>query len=134
MNDDLAEQYDQIEVLPGEYINSQITVTKNAADLGGIETAYDALLSTLAIEGATPNPALGAPCTPEQQFFIAAATVWRGEMRDEALLTRIRSGVHAPPAVRATQPLRNMDEFHEAFGIRESDPMYLAPEEHVRIW
>jgi putative endopeptidase len=134
LNDDLAEQYDQIEVLPGEFINGQITVTENAADLGGIETAYDALQTTLAIEGATPNSALGVPYTPEQQFFIAAATVWRGEMRDEALLTRIRSGVHAPPAVRATQPLRNMDEFHEAFGIRESDPMYLAPQERVRIW
>ena len=55
-------------------------------------------------------------------------------MRDEALRTRVLSGVHAPPEIRATQPLRNTDEFYEAFGIVEGDPMYLAPSERVRIW
>jgi putative endopeptidase len=72
--------------------------------------------------------------TPEQRFFIAAATVWRGKIRDEALVTRVRSGVHAPPEVRATQPLRNTDEFYDAFGIVEGDPMYLAPSERISIW
>jgi putative endopeptidase len=101
------------------------------ADLGGIETAYDALQnllaedangenSTIADAAATPGTAIDPlSFTPEQRFFIAAATVWRGKMRDEALVTRVRSGVHAPPDVRATQPLRNTDEFYEAFGIVE---------------
>ena len=142
LNQDLVAQYDAIEVLPDLFVNGQLTVTENAADLGGVETAYDALRSLLADEGdnmasaagAPPNPETVGELTPEQRFFIAAATVWRGELRDEALITRVRSGVHSPPAVRAAQPLRNTDEFYEAFGIVEGDPMYLSPSERVRIW
>jgi predicted metalloendopeptidase len=144
LNEDLVTQYDAIEVLPGEFVNGQITVGENAADLGGIATAYDALQDLLREHGDTTAPdghasqqtaaSEGTDFTAQQRFFIAAATVWRGKMRDEALLTRIRSGVHAPPDVRATQPLRNMDEFFAAFGIVEGDPMYLAPSERVRIW
>jgi putative endopeptidase len=143
LNQDLVAQYDAIEVLPDLFINGQLTVTENVADLGGIETAYDAFQSLLEEEsaaaesGSTATSSAGddvADLTPDQRFFIAAATVWRGKMRDEALTTRIRSGVHSPPAVRATQPLRNTDEFYDAFGIVEGDPMYLAPAERVRIW
>jgi putative endopeptidase len=138
LNDRLVAQYDAIEVLPGLFVNGQITVTENAADLGGIETAYDALQAVRAAEATTPVaspvPDGGLALTPEQRFFVAAATVWRAKIRDEALATRVKSGVHAPPAVRATQPLRNMDEFFAAFGIVEGDPMYLAPEDRVVIW
>jgi putative endopeptidase len=141
LNDRLVTQYDAIEVLPDLFVNGQITVTENAADLGGIATAYDALQAILAEsdEMATASPvaqtAEGTKAlTPEQRFFVAAATVWRAKIRDEALTTRVKSGVHAPPEVRATQPLRNMEEFFAAFGIAEGDPMYLAPEERVVIW
>ena len=44
---------------------------------------------------------LEPPFTPEQQFYIAAATIWREKMRDEALQTQIDSGVHSPSSVRA---------------------------------
>jgi len=131
LNQDLVAQYDAIEVLPDLFVNGQITVTENVADLGGVETAYDALQAVLAEE---PAGATYGEFTPEQRFFVAAATVWRGEIREEALITRVRSGVHAPPEVRASQPLRNVDAFFNAFEIVEGDPMYLAPSERVRIW
>jgi putative endopeptidase len=143
LNQDLVAQYDAIEVLPDLFVNGQLTVTENVADLGGVATAYDALQSLLAEQGDAAAGAENAErlnthntdeLTPEQRFFIAAATVWRGKFRDEALITRVRSGVHSPPAVRATQPLRNTDEFYDAFGIIEGDPMYLAPAARVRIW
>lgn len=137
LNQELVAQYDAIEVLPELFVNGQITVTENVADLGGVETAYDALQAVLDDDLATPAAALVAgddAFTADQRFFIAASTVWRGEIREEALITRVRSGVHAPPEVRATQPLRNVDAFYDAFGIVEGDPMYLAPAERVRIW
>jgi putative endopeptidase len=146
LNNALVTQYDEIEVLPELFVNGQLTVTENVADLGGVETAYDALQNLLAqeadVSGSAVADAAATPVaptdplelTPDQRFFIAAATVWRGKMRDEALITRVRSGVHAPPEVRATQPLRNTDEFYAAFGIVEGDPMYLAPAERIRIW
>jgi putative endopeptidase len=36
--------------------------------------------------------------------------------------------------VRATQPLLNIQEFYDAFDIKEGDAMYLAPEKRVSIW
>ena len=163
LNDRVAAQYSEIEVLPDLFIDGQITVTENVADLGGVQIAYDALEIYLTAEGdpqalaelaaspaatpiATPlaTPAaspVASPVavdveelTPQQVFFISAATVWREEIRDEALETQVRTDVHAPAEARATQPLRNMEEFHEAFDIGPGDGMYLAPEERVVIW
>jgi len=36
--------------------------------------------------------------------------------------------------VRGVQPLRNMDEFYEAFDIDPGDPEYLPPDERIVIW
>ena len=72
--------------------------------------------------------------TAEQRFFMSWATVWRTLMRDEALRTRIKTDPHSPGKVRATQPLKNIDAFYEAFDIKEGDGMWLAPEKRVRIW
>lgn len=147
LNERLAAQYDAIEVAPGLFVNGQITVGENAADLGGIQNAYAALLARLEAEQ-TPTPANAAagggatpaavtvapPFTPEQRFFIAAASVWRNKTRPEFLETIVRSDTHAPGSVRATQPLRNADAFFAAFGIRPGDPMWLTPAERIVIW
>ena len=159
LNNDVVEQYNAIEVLPGVNVDGQLTVGENVADLGGVQVAYDALELFLAQEGGAAAPPAASPAatpdatlvtldaspaatpvagevalTPQQRFFVAAATVWRSETRVEALESQVRSDVHAPDAVRATQPIRNMDEFYEAFGIEPGDAMYLAPEDRVVIW
>jgi putative endopeptidase len=143
LNDALAAQYSAIEVAPGLFINGKITVTENAADLGGIQNAYAALQNRLAGEGEAPAATpiatpvavtVEPPFTPEQRFFIAAATVWRSKVRPERLDTLVRSDQHAPGSVRATEPLRNADPFFTAFGIQPGDPMWLAPAERIVIW
>ena len=144
LNDRVVAQYGAIEVLPGVNVNGQITVTENVADLGGVQVAYQALEAYLAergaplpppptLEGATTAPA--APTfTQQQRFFIAAASVWRSQTREETLLNLIRTDSHAPSTIRSTQPLRNADAFFAAFGIAPADPMFFPPEERVIIW
>jgi predicted metalloendopeptidase len=151
LNGALAAQYSTIEVLPGLHVNGQLTITENAADLGGLQIAYDALGVYLAEHGGTPvatpwstpdaspeaSPVAGfdlATATPQQRFFLSAATVWRQKIREEALATQVRTDPHSPSTVRGTMPLRNMDAFYEAFDIQPGDPMYLAPEERIVIW
>ena len=108
--------------------------------MGGVQVAYDALQRRLASDGAPLPPppvteaAAGSNLTPEQRFFVAVATVWRQVTRDEALRTQVQSGFHSPARVRATQPIRTMDAFHEAFGTRPGDAMYLPPEERIVVW
>ena len=72
--------------------------------------------------------------TAQQRFFVAYATVWREEIRDEALQTQVQTDPHSPGQVRAVLPIQNMDEFYEAFDITEGDGMYLPPEERIVIW
>ncbi len=72
--------------------------------------------------------------TPQQRFFIAYASVWREEIRDEALQTQVQTDPHSPGQIRAVLPIQNMDEFYDAFGIEEGDGMFLPPEERIVIW
>ena len=127
----LADQYSKIEVLDDVFINGEFTLGENIGDLGGILGAYDGL--QLHFEN-TGRPSDIDGFTAEQRFFISWATVWRTLTREDALRTQIKTDPHSPGIYRATQPLKNIDAFYEAFDIKLGDEMYLAPEERVRIW
>ena len=127
----LAEQYSNVEVLDSVFINGHFTLGENIGDLGGVLGAYDGL-QRFYKENGRPDNIDGL--TPEQRFFMSWATVWRTKSRDEALRNQVKTDPHSPGMVRATQPLLNIDAFYEAFDIKEGDPMYLAPEDRVRIW
>ncbi|MCW8981550.1 MAG: M13 family metallopeptidase [Altibacter sp.] len=127
----LAEQYDRIEVLDSVFINGKFTSGENIGDLGGLLGAYDGLQKFYAKNG---RPGKIDGFTPEQRFFMSWATVWRTKQRDEALETQIKTDPHSPGMYRATQPLKNIDAFYEAFDIKEGDAMYIKPEDRVRIW
>ena len=127
----LADQYSKIEVLDDVFINGEFTLGENIGDLGGVLGAYDGL--QLHFEN-TGRPSDIDGFTAEQRFFISWATVWRTLTREDALRTQIKTDPHSPGIYRATQPLKNIDAFYEAFDIKLGDEMYLAPEERVRIW
>jgi len=127
----LAEQYSAIEVLDSVNINGKFTLGENIGDLGGVLGAYDGL-QLFFDENGRPEDIDGF--TAEQRFFMSWATVWRTLTREDALRTQIKTDPHSPGIYRATQPLKNIDAFYEAFGIVEGDKMWLAPEKRVRIW
>ena len=128
---DVVAQFDAIEVLPGLFIDGELTIGENIADMGGMQIAYDGLQLALADAG---DPGLIDGLTPDQRFFISAAFSSASEVRDEALRMQVETDFHAPDAVRGVQPSRNMDAFYEAFDIGPDDPMYLPPAERIVIW
>jgi putative endopeptidase len=127
----LAEQYSAIEVMDSVFINGKFTLGENIGDLGGVLGAYDGL-QLFFEENGRPEDIDGF--TAEQRFFMSWATVWRTLTRDDALRTQIKTDPHSPGIYRATQPLKNIDAFYEAFDIKLGDEMYLAPDKRVRIW
>lgn len=127
----LASQYSNLQPLPGIFVDGKFTLGENIGDLGGVNAAYDGLQIYLKENG---NPGLIDGYTPEQRFFISWGTIWRSKMRDEAIKNQVKTDPHSPAMFRAYVPLQNVDAFYQAFGIKEGDGMYIAPENRVKIW
>ncbi len=72
--------------------------------------------------------------SPRQRFFIAFGQIWRSLMRDEALKQQLLTDPHSPGLWRVDGILKNIGEFHEAFGVRKGDKMWLDPADRVKIW
>lgn len=126
----LGKQYAAVEPLPGAHINGDLTMGENIADLGGLLLALDAY--RLSLKGA-PAPTIDG-LTGEQRVFYGWAQVWRGTSRDDALRRQLVSDPHSPPQARVNEPMRNIDAWYRAFGVKSGDGMYVAPADRVRIW
>ena len=128
----LGAQYEAYEFpqLPGMHINGRVAMGENIGDLGGLTIALEAYRRSLDGQEA---PVIDG-FTGEQRLFMGWAQVWRTLWRDDALRQQLVNGTHSPGHIRAFAPLRNMDAWYEAFNVTEADPLYIAPEDRVRIW
>jgi putative endopeptidase len=128
----LIDQANAFEVLPGLHANGALNVKENMADVGGINFAHEALMRYLR-DHPEENVAIDG-LTPSQRCFIAWAQLWTTKATEQYLRTIVATDGHPPSFYRATAALQHVDAFYEAFGIREGDPMWLAPEKRVRAW
>ena len=127
----LIAQFDSVEALPGIMLNGEFTQGENIGDLGGVFSAYDGLMAEISKNG---DPGMIDGFDQKQRFFLSWSTIWRQLIREEALKNRIKTDPHSPGEYRGYMPIRNMDEFHEAFKTKPGDKMYLSPEQRVKIW
>ena len=128
----LGAQYEgyQFPSLPDLRIIPRLTMGENIGDLGGILLGLEGYKLSL---GGKPAPVLDG-FTGEQRVFMGWAQVWRTMMRDDALRQQITTNTHSPGHIRSFAPLRNVDAWYEAFGVKEGDKLYVKPEDRVRIW
>jgi putative endopeptidase len=128
----LGAQYESytFPTLPDMRINARVAMGENIGDLGGLLVAHDAYRVSL---GGKPAPVIDG-FTGDQRFFMGWGQVWRILWRDDALRQQLVNGPHSPGQIRAFAPLRNIDAWYEAFNVQPSDPLYIPPEERVRIW
>ena len=126
----MVDFFNKIEVLPGLQANGELTLGENLADHGGLNVAY------LAFQNATKDAPLGVVdgFTPEQRFFLAYATLWAGNIRDEQIRVYTKSDPHSLGKWRVNGALPHIQAWYDAFHITEKDPMYVAPEKRVNIW
>jgi putative endopeptidase len=128
----LVEQYDALspELADGQHVNGRLTIGENIGDLGGLTIAY--LAHQIATEGASPEPLDGY--TAEQRLFLSWGAIWQSKARPEAVLQRLATDPHSPNEFRCNQIVRNLDAFHAAFDVTESDGLWLPEEQRVKIW
>ena len=65
---------------------------------------------------------------------VGTAQSWRNKARDESLRVQINTDPHSPADFRVNGVVRNIPEFYTTFNVKETDSLYLAPEERVKIW
>lgn len=126
----MVDFFNKIEVLPGLQANGELTLGENLADHGGLNVAY------LAFQNATKDAPLGVVdgFTPEQRFFLAYATLWAGNIRDEQIRVYTKSDPHSLGKWRVNGALPHIQAWYDAFHITPSDPLYVAPESRVNVW
>jgi len=128
--DRVVNQYANYVVLDTLHVNGRLTLGENLADLGGLSIAYEAFKKTK--QGQSGEKIDGF--TPDQRFFLNWAQVWRSNILPEAAAQRILTDSHSPGVHRGNGPLTNIDAWYAAFGIKEGDKMYVAPEQRIRVW
>ena len=122
-----AKEYDGFEVAPGQNLNGHLTLGENTADNGGIRIAYQALLATMAKEGAAAEPGYvdgkRDDYTPAQRFFISFGQVWCQNQTEQSARVLAKTDPHSSGRWRTNGTVQNFDEFGKAFGCKVGQPM-----------
>lgn len=104
----------------GKNYNGKLVQTETIADMAGMKCM-------LGIASKTDD-------FDYDKFFRNYAKVWKKiETRERSdYLTAV--DVHALAYLRVNAVVQQFDEFHETYGIKEGDGMYLAPDDRVSVW
>ena len=126
----LVAQYNSFKAFPDLNVNGEFTLGENIGDLGGLSIAIKAYKATL---NGKEAPVMDG-FTGMQRVFLGWGQVWAEKIREEALRSQIAGDPHSPALFRVNGTVRNVPEFYEAFNIKPTDSLYLAPEKRVKIW
>jgi putative endopeptidase len=128
----IVDQYSAQEVLPGLVANGRLTLGEDIADFGGLTIAYHAYEKVRSEQSKKRD---NGGNIDFQRLFISYATIWRENIRPEALRNRVMSDVHAPNSLRVNCVVSNMPEFYAAFpDITPESRLYRPPEQRPEIW
>ncbi|MFE1646581.1 M13 family metallopeptidase [Microbacterium sp. P01] len=123
--------------LPAENtVNGALTIGENIGDLGGLSIALKAYALSL---GEDPDGVpTGAPeiegYTGVQRLLLSWGQIWQQKGRDAETIRLLTIDPHSPNEFRCNQIVRNVDAFYDAFGVTETDALWLDKDERVTIW
>ena len=110
--------YNAITIFPGVNCNGTFLRVENTADLAA--TKATALLAK------TKGLDLQAVFLENARLYVTALS--------EYIATALLNDAHAFSHLRINVNFQMVDEFYEAFDVREGDGMYVKPEERLKIW
>jgi putative endopeptidase len=126
----LVDQFSSFKPFDDLNVNGEYTLGENIGDLGGLSIALHAYEISL---NGKEAPVMDG-FTGQQRLFIGYAQAWRKKARDEQMRLQIATDPHSPAQYRVNGIVRNVPEFYSTFDIAETDALYLAPEDRVKIW
>jgi predicted metalloendopeptidase len=133
--DRLVAQFGGYDVIDGKRLNGNLTLGENIGDLSGLTVAYKAyLLSLRGPDGVVRTAPVVDGFSGPQRFFLGWAQIWRRKYRDDEMRKRLVMDPHSPSEFRVNGVVTNMEEFYEAFAVREGDRLYRTAADRVKIW
>lgn len=111
-------------------VNGALTIGENIGDLGGLGIALKAY--ELSLDGAAAPEIDGF--TGIQRLLLSWGQIWQQKGRDAETIRLLTIDPHSPNEFRCNQIVRNIDAFYDAFGVSESDELWLDPDKRVTIW
>lgn len=115
----VKDYYASMEVLPGQFVDGQLTIGETVADLGGMTCMLEI--------------AKNMPDFDYETFFTSYADVWKSA-RPAEVEELLLKDVHAPAYLRTNVTLQQQAEFYTTFDIQPEDGMYVAPEKRLSVW
>ena len=128
--DKYAEFFSAIDVLPDLKGNGRLTLGENLADHGGLQVAF------AAYQNATKRQPLDEidGYTADQRFFLAYAGVWAGNISEAEIRKRTKSDPHSLGRWRVNGALPHIGAWYKAFGVKESQKMFIPEEKRLQLW
>jgi len=129
----LIAQYDELVpqgLAPENHVNGALTIGENIGDLGGLGIAIRAYEISL---GGEPAPEIDG-FTGIQRLLLSWGQIWQQKGRDAETIRLLTIDPHSPNEFRCNQIVRNVDAFYAAFGVTETDALWLPESERVTIW
>jgi putative endopeptidase len=127
----LVDQYNGFETLNGVHVNGELSLGENLADFGGLTVSLAAY--KISLEG-KPAPKPEDGFTDVQRFFLSYAQLWKGNIRDKALLRKVQEDVHPWGEYRVNGAMFDIPEFYETFSIKPEDKLFRTVEQRPVIW
>lgn len=124
LTEKVSERYGRYAIVDDNCVNGDLTIGETVADLGGTAACLDAL-HKLEAEGEEIN---------FKEFFETNAIFWHRLLTRENALSRLKTDPHAPTSLRVNVNLTQFEEFYDAYGVKEGDAMYTAPEDRLSVW
>lgn len=118
LSQSIVEYYNNYEVM-GIKVNGELTLMENIADLGAITCI---------------TQIIGDDTEALDDAFGQMAYNWANENTSSFMMYLLNTDTHSPNKIRVNAVLSSCDAFYEVYDIKETDKMYVAPENRVGIW
>ncbi|MEG2686881.1 MAG: M13 family metallopeptidase [Christensenellaceae bacterium] len=116
----VSNYFSQFEVVPGVFVNGEMTLGESVADLGAMSCMLEIAKDIKGFDYDT--------------FFKSYANVEKKQILPMAAERAMTMDPHPPEYLRANITVQQFPEFYDTVGVKEGDGMYLAPEERLAVW
>ena len=118
LQEKVIDYYQNYKILDIYSIDGEKTLGENIADIGAMECLVNITDNKEEI----------------RQILEGEAQEWAALTEITEVLTKLEGDTHSPGEARVNAVISSVDKFYEVYDIKESDKMYVAPENRIKVW